>query len=65
MLLNSLLEKKFESFIGAFPNEGSLLRLLVPLAVGTYAKWLERKYLSWEDLKQDCEVDEEFRENLG
>jgi hypothetical protein len=46
------------------PNEGSVLRLLVPLAVDTNAKWLERKYVSWEDLQQLNEVDEEFTENF-
>jgi len=39
--------KKFEAFIGAFQGEGSVLRLLVPLAVDTNAKWLDRKYVSW------------------
>jgi hypothetical protein len=38
--------------------------LLVPLAVDTNAKWLERKYVSWEDLQQLNEVDEEFTENF-
>jgi hypothetical protein len=38
--------------------------LLVPLAVDTNAKWLERKYVSWEDLQQLNEVDDEFTENF-
>jgi hypothetical protein len=32
--------------------------------VDTNAKWLERKYVSWEDLQQLNEVDEEFTENF-
>lgn len=50
--------------IGAFPCEGSVLRLLVPLAVDTNAKWLDRKYVSWENLEHDKEVEEEFTENF-
>jgi transposase-like protein len=56
--------KRRTKVVGAFPNEGSVLRLLVPLAVDTNAKWLERKYVSWEDLQQLNEVDEEFTENF-
>ncbi|MBD3798133.1 MAG: transposase, partial [Campylobacterales bacterium] len=37
--------KRRTKVVGAFLNEGSLLRLLVPLAVDTNAKWLERKYI--------------------
>ncbi len=40
------------------------LELLEPLAVDTNAKWMDRKYVSWEDLEHDCEVDEEFTENF-
>jgi hypothetical protein len=32
--------------------------------VDTNAKWLERKYVSWEDLQQLNEVDDEFTENF-
>jgi len=41
-----------------------VLRLLVPLAIDTNANWLERKYVSWEDLEQIQKVDEEFTENF-
>lgn len=56
--------KRRTRVVGAFPSEGSVLRLLVPLAVDTNAKWLDRKYVSWENLEQDIEVDEEFTENF-
>ncbi|WP_457745506.1 IS256 family transposase [Sulfurimonas sp.] len=56
--------KRRTKVTGAFPSEGSLLRLLVPLAVDTNAKWMDRKYVSWENLEHDCEVDEEFTENF-
>lgn len=56
--------KRRTKVVGAFPNQGSVLRLLVPLAVDTNTKWLERKYVSWEDLEQSNEVDEEFTENF-
>jgi transposase-like protein len=56
--------KRRTKVVGAFPSEGSVLRLLVPLAVDTNAKWLDRKYVSWEDLQQLNEVDEEFTENF-
>jgi len=38
--------------------------LPVPLAINTNAKWLDRKYVSWEDLKQLNEVEEEFTEKF-
>ena len=41
-----------------------MLRLLIPLAVDTNTKWLERKYVSWEDLEQQSEVDDEFTEKF-
>ena len=56
--------KRRTKVIGAFPSEGSVLRLLIPLAVDTNAKWMDRKYVSWEDLEHDCDVDEEFTENF-
>lgn len=56
--------KRRTKVVGAFPNAGSVLRLLVPLAVDTNAKWLDRKYVSWEDLEQENEVDDEFTENF-
>ncbi len=56
--------KRRTKVVGAFPSEGSVLRLLVPLAVDTNAKWMDRKYVSWENLEHDCEVEEEFTENF-
>ena len=56
--------KRRTKVIGAFPGENSALRLLVPLAVDTNAKWLDRRYVSWEDLKQDEGVEEEFTEEF-
>jgi len=56
--------KRRTKVVGAFPSEGSVLRLLVPLAVDTNAKWMSKKYVSWENLEHDCEVDEEFTENF-
>jgi transposase-like protein len=41
--------KRRTKVIGAFPNEGSILRLLVPLAIDTNAKWLSRNYVSLEN----------------
>jgi len=54
--------KRRTKVVGAFPSEGSVLRLLVPLAVDTNAKWLDRKYVSWENLEHDCDVEDEFTE---
>ncbi len=56
--------KRRTKVVGAFPSVGSVLRLLVPLAIDTNAKWMDRKYVSWEDLEHDNEVDEEFTENF-
>ena len=42
--------KRRTKVIGAFPNEGSIMRLLVPLAIDTNAKWLERNYVSFDNL---------------
>ncbi len=56
--------KRRTKVVGAFPNEGSVLRLLVPLAIDTNAKWLERKYVSWENLEHIEQVDEEFTEKF-
>ncbi|MGD9969925.1 MAG: IS256 family transposase [Sulfuricurvum sp.] len=56
--------KRRTKVVGAFPSEGSALRLLVPLAVDTNAKWLDRKYVSWENLEHDNDVEEEFTENF-
>ncbi|BBG65164.1 mobile element protein [Hydrogenimonas sp.] len=54
--------KRRTKVVGAFPCEESVLRLLVPLAVDTNAKWLDRKYVSWENLEHDENVDDEFTE---
>ena len=56
--------KRRTKVIGAFPAENSILRLLVPLAVSTNAKWLDRRYVSWENLKQTEGAEEEFTENF-
>jgi transposase-like protein len=56
--------KRRTKVVGAFPCDGSVLRLLVPLAVDTNAKWLDRKYVSWENLEHDVEVVEEFTEKF-
>jgi len=56
--------KRRTKVMGAFPTENSVLRLLVPLAVDTNAKWLDRRYVSWENLKQTECADEEFTENF-
>ena len=54
--------KRRTRVVGAFPCEESVLRLLLPLAVDTNAKWLDRKYVSWENLEHDDHVDGEFTE---
>jgi len=56
--------KRRTKVVGAFPCDGSVLRLLVTLAVDTNAKWLDRKYVSWENLEHDEGVDEEFTEKF-
>jgi len=56
--------KRRTKVVGAFPCDGSVLRLLVPLAVDTNAKWLDRKYVSWENLEHESAVDEEFTEKF-
>jgi len=56
--------KRRTKVVGAFPGDNSVLRLLVPLAVDTNAKWLDRKYVSWDNLVQSKEAEEEFTENF-
>jgi transposase-like protein len=56
--------KRRTRVIGAIPSENSVLRLLVPLAVETNAKWLDRRYVSWENLTQTKGAEEEFTENF-
>ncbi len=56
--------KRRTKVVGAFPSDSSVLRLLVPLAVDTNAKWLDRKYVSWDNLVQSEEAEEEFTENF-
>jgi transposase-like protein len=56
--------KRRTKVVGAFPGDNSILRLLAPLAVDTNAKWLDRKYVSWDNLVQSEEAEEEFTENF-
>ena len=48
--------------IGAFPNDGSVLRLLVPLAIDTNASWLSRKYVNWDNLLKLQKAEDEITE---
>ena len=41
--------KRRTKVIGAFPSDGSILRLLIPLAIETNAKWISRNYVSLEN----------------
>ena len=54
--------KRRTKVIGAFPNDGSVLRLLVPLAIETNAKWLTRKYVNWDNLVQLQKAEDEIAE---
>jgi len=54
--------KRRTKVIGAFPNEGSILRLLVPLAIDTNAKWLSRNYVSFDNSVQCQKAEDEFTE---
>jgi transposase-like protein len=54
--------KRRTKVIGAFPNDGSVLRLLVPLAIDTNANWLNRKYVDWDNLLKLQKADDEFTE---
>ena len=54
--------KRRTKVIGAFPNEGSIMRLLVPLAIDTNAKWLSRNYVSFDNLVQCQKAENEFTE---
>lgn len=54
--------KRRTKVIGAFPNDGSVLRLLVPLAIDTNAKWLVRNYVNWNNLVQYEKAEDEFTE---
>ena len=56
--------KRRTKVIGAFPNGGSVLRLLVPLTIETNAKWLTKKYVNWDNLVQLQKAEEEFTENF-
>jgi len=56
--------KRRTKVVGAFPSDNSVLRLLVPLAVDTNAKWLDRKYVSWDNLVQSENAEDEFTENF-
>lgn len=54
--------KRRTKVIGAFPNEGSIMRLLVPLAIDTNAKWLSRNYVSFDNSVQCHTAEDEFTE---
>jgi transposase-like protein len=54
--------KRRTKVIGAFPNDGSILRLLVPLAIDTNAKWLTRSYVKWENVKHNKMAEDDFTE---
>jgi len=54
--------KRRTKVIGAFPNEGSIMRLLVPLAIDTNAKWLSRNYVSFDNSVQCHKAEDEFTE---
>jgi len=54
--------KRRTKVVGAFPNDGSVLRLLVPLAIETNAKWLTRKYVNWDNLVQLQRAEDEITE---
>lgn len=54
--------KRRTKVIGAFPNDSSVLRLLVPLAIETNAKWLTRKYVNWDNLVQLQRAEDEITE---
>jgi transposase-like protein len=56
--------KRRTRVVGAFPGNNSVLRLLVPLAVDTNAKWLDRKYVSWDNVVQFENAEEEFTEDF-
>jgi transposase-like protein len=57
--------KRRTKVIGSFPNEGSILRLLVPLAIETNAKWMSRSYISFnEKVLQSNSTAEEFTEKF-
>ncbi len=56
--------KRRTKVVGAFPSDNSVLSLLVPLAVDTNAKWLDRKYVSWDNLVQSENAEKEFTENF-
>jgi hypothetical protein len=48
--------------IGTFHNDGSVLRLLVPLSIEENAKWLTRKYVDWDNLVQLERAEDEITE---
>jgi len=54
--------KRRTKVIGAFPSDGSILRLLVPLAIETNAKWTNRNYVSWENAVQCQKAEDEITE---
>jgi transposase-like protein len=54
--------KRRTKVIGAFPSDGSILRLLIPLAIETNAKWTNRNYVSWENAVQCQKAENEITE---
>ena len=56
--------KRKTKVVGVFPGDNSVLHLLVPLAVDTNAKWLDRKYVSWDSVVQSEKAEERFTENF-
>ncbi|MDA7816854.1 transposase [Sulfurimonas sp.] len=51
--------KRRTKVIGAFPNKWSIL---VPFAIDTNAKWLERNYVPFDNLAQCQKAEDEFTE---
>lgn len=54
--------KRRTKVIGAFLSDGSILRLLVPLAIETNANWLKRNYVSFENAVQCQKAEDEITE---
>ncbi|MEA2110893.1 MAG: IS256 family transposase [Campylobacterota bacterium] len=54
--------KRRTKVIGAFPSDGSILRLLAPLAIETNANWLKRNYVSFENAVQCQKAEDEITE---
>ena len=50
--------------VGVFLSDNSVLRLWILLAVDTNTKWLDHKYVSWDNLVQSKNTEEGFIENF-